>query len=556
MNFTIIVDTGNIEQDVWTTINNFQPEQMKQFIEAIKLKRDDSNITGISIFFRYPDCQKLLSSINDVTKVPIQIRKLIREKTYRLDTETILMGLSNIENVKNQLIRQIINKIHKQIDIRKIFSEALSNEKYNSNFYNLCFEIISSDEYFNKFLNYNENKELFGTNFNQQDYVFEISKILGYQEKDINQSNSVYKYHFITLNMLNRYIELRKKINVDLKMLGDEIFNQNERTSYSKELQQKIDNDWSAHPKLIEYIMNDMDPQYNILEQIIHIYIKLCLALRYNLGYHIQGWGTTYNKNRQESITPTNNEIICSEFSILATNIINKLSEDIEARCIITGKDQHLSFGILHQKKNIRINFDSTKLVDDFDDLGRVKLGLPLNGIIYICDRNNEFKTAFEKVYDKFCKQNKIETKDLIKAYEIISTQQDIPIEIDFYESISEFIEQMKTKNVVGSELLGVFKLLVKNGYFGNIKYSIVGEDKKLTFSERKKLSTPQELLDGLEENIIIQNQEDYYLLRLNDCYIIPMSIDELNILFDSDKMAYFNPKHRIEGIGVKSCTK
>ena len=129
-------------------------------------------------------------------------------------------------------------------------------------------------------------------------------------------------------------------------------------------------------------------------------------------------------------------------------------------------------------------------------------------------------------------------------------------IKIDFYENITEFIERMKNKNIVGSELLSTFKLLTARGYFGNIVYSIVSEDKKITLSQRQALETAREILDGLEENIIIRYEEDYYLLRLNDCIVSPVSKDELNYLFEEDKMGYFNPKHPIKGIGVTPCKK
>lgn len=554
MNFTITTNTGNIEQDVWNTINNFNEEEQTKFIQAIKLKKEDSNITGTSIFFRYPECQQLLSSIEDATKVPLQTRKMIRDKTYRLDTENILTNLSNQEKTKNELINKIISNFKTKININEKIIEVLANDKYDKNFYNLCFAIISSNDYFNKFINYNDNLEIFKNQYTQKEYVYQLSQLLGFQEKEIYQENPIYKYQIITQDMIIRYKQLRKIINVDIEMLGAEVFNQEGYTSYSKEKQQATDNDWVVNPELIEYVLQDMEPNYNIFEQISHIYIKLCQALRYNLGYHIKKWTTNYNKEHQETITPKNNEIICSEFSIIATNIINKLNNDIEARCIIRGQEQHLLFGIYHKEKNIRINFDSTKLVNEFDDLGRVKIGLPLVGITYICDRNDEFGRAFDNVYRKLCQLNRIETMDLIEAYEQIRKQPQLTI--DTYENICVFFEKMKDKNVVGSELLSAFKRLYRQGFFGKIKYSIVGEDKKLTFTERQKLETQSEILDGLEENIIIQNEEDYYLIKLNDCKFIPMSKDELNMLFEEDKMVYFNPKYRLDGIGVKQCTR
>ena len=44
--------------------------------------------------------------------------------------------------------------------------------------------MISNNNIFEKFLNYDENKDLFGR-FKQEEYVYEISKILGFQEKEI-----------------------------------------------------------------------------------------------------------------------------------------------------------------------------------------------------------------------------------------------------------------------------------------------------------------------------------------------------------------------------------
>lgn len=548
MIFTIKVDTGNIEQDVLTTIKNFSKEEKEQFIQAIKLKNENSKIEGESIFFRYYDCQKFLSTLKDPTKISIETRKNMRKRTYRLDTDILLKGINNPNQIKSENTREIVEIIKDKIDLSKKISEVLSSEKYSQEFYNLCLLIISSDEYFNKFINYNQNIKLFGEHITQKEYVIEISKMLGYQEKEICQTNQIYNYLNITNDMKRRYHVLREMINVDIIMLGDEVFNQEERTSYSKERQKEIDTDWQVNPKLMEYVMSDMAPSYNELEQISHIYLKLCLALRYSLSYHIKSWKPIYDKNRQESITPEKNRIVCSEFSILCTNIINNLCKNIEARCIITGKEQHLLFGILDKEKNIRINFDSTKVENEFDDLARVKLGLPLVGVKKICDRNNEFEKAFRKVYDNLYKENRIETEAMIEAYDTLRGKQDI--KIDFYENMTEFLKRMKEKNIYGSELVSAYKRALEQGFFGKITYSIIGQDKKLTFPERQRLETPQEILDGLETNIIIKNGNDLYLLNLNTANLINMEQNELNILFDEDKMVYFNPKYKIEGVG------
>lgn len=552
MSFTITVDTGNIEQDILTTIKSYSDKQLAALIDSINFKKEGNNIIGKSIFFRYPDCQLIIDSITDITKVPLETRKIMRNRTKRIDIESLFLGLSDIESVKSDLIKKILELISNKIDVTQKFCNILSNDKYDFNFYNLCFKIISSDEYFNKFLDYNNNINIFGSKYKQEDYVLELSRILGYQEHDIYKENPVYKYPIVSFNMLLRYLKLRKIVNVDIPMLGEEVFNQDGKSSYSKEYQQQIDNDWRVNPDMMSYIMKDMAPEYNLLEQISHIYIKLCQVLRYNLGYHIKSWRTEYNKQRQESISPENNQIICSEFSMILTNIINKLDKSVEARCIVTGKEQHLSVGILIKDKNIRVDLDSTKVIDNFDDLGRIKLGMKLVGVNYLCDRAGEFEKAFNKVYDRICGAQQIKIEDLITAYEILPQKQQI--NVNFYENMQEFVKQMKEKNVVGSELLSVFKMLNNNGYFGNIRYSIVGQDKKLTFGERELFETAEEVLDGLEENIIINYENEYYLLRLDACELIQMSIEKLNELFEANKMRYFNLKYRIDGVGVKQC--
>lgn len=550
MGFTIKYDSGNIEQDVFDTINNYSNDELLEFINSIKLKKDSGKIVGSSIVFRYPDCEEILSSIKDISKVTLETRKFVRKRSFRLDFEKLLLKYLDISDSNSNLIDMLSEKLKGQINVRDIFCDIVSDEEYDKEFYMKCFEILSSNEIFDRFLNFDKYKSYFGK-YSQKDYVLRISKLFGYQELETYISNPIYKYRLVDVEMERRYFKLRDLVNVDLDMLGPDIFCQGDRTSFTSKKQFLIDNDWDASPEIINYVFRNINKNYNSLEIVSQIYIRLCQALRYNLGYHIKKWSTKYNKSRQESITPTNNEIICSEFSYLFTNLVNKFVDGVEARCIVTGKEQHLLVGILDKKNNIRINLDSTRMINEFDDLGRIKIGLPLVGVEVICDRENKFKEAFDRVYTDLAKKNLIETKDLIETYEQMRSKQDV--KIDIYENLCVFFDKMKERNVVGSELLGAFKRMLNQGYFGNIKYSIVGEDLKYTFTQRHNYENVEDILDGLEENIIIKNDDEYYLLKLDDCKIVIMSKDELEVLFVEDKMVYFNPKHRIEGIGAES---
>ena len=323
MNFVINYDSGNIEQDIFDTINNYTSSELLNFINSIKFKRESGQIVGNSIVFRYPDCIETLASIKDISKVTIETRKFVKSRSYRLNFEELLLKYLNIKETKYPLIDRLSSKLEGQINIRKMFCDVIANEKYDSRFYEICFDIISSDEVFNKFIKYDNNKKLFGK-YSKNEYVLEISKILGYQEFEICSSNPVYKYNLVDEDMKKRYFQLRDIVNVDLDMLGPDIFCQGDRTSFTSKKQFLIDNDWDASPEIINFVFKNINPKYNSLEKVAHIYIRLCQALRYNLGYHIKKWSTQYNKERQEGSTPSNNEIICSEFTYLATNLINK----------------------------------------------------------------------------------------------------------------------------------------------------------------------------------------------------------------------------------------
>lgn len=538
MNFIIVKDTGDIDYDILNTIAHFSDEQIEQFIESIKLKNRYNSVGGGWAKFRYSDYDENMALL-DGSKVHNRIASI--------SLSEFIEKINNLFAFEEFDLIDKLKRVTSKIDVEKMFIDALANDKYNSNFYNICFQILKSGETFDKFLNYDQNFEIFGENFTQEDYVLELSKILGITTSEINNTNSIYNYPILNQEMLNRYLELRNIINVDIKVLGDEPFGEEGCFAYYPSRQQEIDKDWQVNQKLLNYVMDDMKPDYTLLDKVCHIYIKLCYALRYSNVYKVYEYGTDYMKERQEAISLDNNEVICSEFAILCAHIFNQLDDRLEARCVAPDGWGHEAVGILIRDKNIRIDFEAINVNNGFNDLGRAKLGLPFAGIHYICDRNNEFKESFEKVYNNFRKENKVETGNLISAYEQLVSQKDFVI--DTSQNLTEFVERMRIKNVIGNELLNSFMFLEKIGYFGDIKYAFVGEDRKITFTERTDIESLMKFLDGLEENIIICNDNNYYLLRLNDCQVYLMKKEALNALFDNDKMFYIDEDHTIEGI-------
>lgn len=338
--------------------------------------------------------------------------------------------------------------------------------------------------------------------------------------------------------MIERYIELRNTINVDLEVFNNKDFEEFERYTYTKEEQEFMDSDWSINQDLIDYIFNDLDPNYTLEEQVAHIYIKMCFILEYNDTYNVDmTYSTKYSKEKQERISLAYPFVICGEFSRLATKIFNQLDSNLEARCIKDEYGTHEYIGILIKDKNIRVDLEGTQRVIKntiYNDLSRAKLGLQLLGIKYIQDREDIFKEAFNKVYKNLLKNKKIQTEDLLTEYKKIIEEP--KTEIDFMENMNYFLKHMREKNIRGNDLICTFYLLLNNNYFGDIDYANIGCE----FSEER------------ERNVIIKDKDNYYILRCITGELINTTINKLNEMFQKHTISYEDEEYTLQGIGIK----
>ena len=399
-----------------------------------------------------------------------------------------------------------------------------------------CFEILESDEMLERFLDFNNNRELFDINYmflKQRDYVIKMAKFFGDSMHDINRDNIIYKFSFVTDEMISRYEKLRDIVNIDMDMLGNEPFGKEGVYAFDSKKQGRIDSDWVIDKGLEKYVFDDMDESYSIEEQVAHVYIKLCVLLEYNSSYKVVNYGTLYDKKRQEGISLSNPFVICSEFSKSCTKLFNNyLSDIVSSRCVIPSGGGHEVCGVLIKEHGIRIDMDATNAVGSFNDLSRAKLGLPLCGINYIYDRYDIFKRAFDRVYERLVFSRKVPVENLISAYESVSEK--CITDIDFDININSFLEKMKVKKIRGNEMINSFTFLVKRGYFGDIKYSLVGE-----------------FLDyGVERSMLINYKDRYYVLRSSSLDLVSVGFENLIDMFNVGNMKYESDKYTLKGIG------
>lgn len=523
--YPVTRQSNDLGIDTHNMILSYTEEELKYLIEDLHKK-------GEEIFFVYEDLYNQLLNQTDIEYIMEQIRK----NGIKINALTLLTELNNAVKNNNEKAKKII----KLLNPKELVIHTISENNQYKSFLELCFEILENDSTYNKYLDFENNKELFSLNnhFNQKDYLIQLSYYFGEYDKDINLENDIFKMSFITEDMIKRYLQLRNIINVDLDVFDNINFYRYMHTTNSKKEQNLMDNDWTINQDLLDYIFNDLNPNYTIEEKIAHIYIKLCFILKYNDNFYTDyTYNPNYNRKKQESISPKSPFIICGEFARLCTKIFNNLDSQVEARCIKKIIGEHEFFSILIKDKNIRIDFEATSQTNEgtfFNDLSRAKLGLELLGIKLVADRNHIFENAFNKVYKKLLEDKKIQTEDLISAYEKITNIE--KTKNDSKEKIISFLEHMKKNNIEGNELLCSFYHFALSNTFGNIKFSNVICD----FTERT------------ERDALILINNEYYILRTLDKELLNISQDTLELMFENGTITYEDSEYTIKGIGGK----
>jgi len=381
--------------------------------------------------------------------------------------------------------------------------------------------ILESEEKLKEFIENERNKRV----------VIELSHIfgktnLGDRNEELDERKGIFQFDFINNEMIERYRLLRQQINVDIDLMGEEVFGEPGGDCYYEHKQKAIDTGWCINPRLREYIFDEMDPKYTVEEKIAYIYIKMCKLFEYDGAFEQKDFNSTaFNKEKQEQISLQKPKLMCAEFSRLCTKLFNEMQPEVEARCIWPKGLGHEACGVLIRNDNVRINLEAIDIRGNFNDLARAKLGLELKGVEYISDRENTFKNAFDRVYYEMLQKQEIPTGELISTYvDLPNTPQ---IDVNFSNNMNEFLTRMNGK-IKGNELLNVFQYLTRLQYFGDIDYYFIYENEN---SQKSR-------------NILIKNGEEYYDLKTDYLLIEACSKEKLSKKLSKGVIRFQDDEH------------
>ena len=468
---------------------------------------------------------------------------------------SIIKGLKYlIDNNLITLTEEEQNKINK---LNEIISFDKFNEKYNNKTYTVEVDnnnyIIPIKEIID-FMNIS-NEELINICNNQD--IKTINTIpkthFIYASIKFLRENKITKNYLVPNNIETNYYDILSLQRIDLESLNKHLETEDtlyEKIEISKDLKQEI--------------LKDMKNDYNPLEKAIYIYIKMCKLLTYDDEYFAdnqKGKSALKHKdtNYINTITTNNNRIVCFEFNLIYSKLLNELGihfkSDYKSFCGELYGEGHANLEFRYDK--FIINADSVTSIL-YGDIKRAKLNEPLNGLTCI-NKNNKTKQEFNSMIEKIYKDIKREKSldDLLSEYKELT---DNIKSINYYERLSILIEKLEEENLGEIDILGYLLqlrkiLFTEEQKTDNIKITIIRD--KETLSEENK-STSTAIITINDISFIDKSDNNIYYYYNPNKGLKPISKEELQEKFKTHLYEYINnndpqiPDIQIDGGKVK----
>ena len=296
------------------------------------------------------------------------------------------------------------------------------------------------------------------------------------------------------------------------------------------------------------------------LEKAIYIYIKMCKLLTYDEEYYaVNQRGEVAEKHKSidyiSSITLDNNKVVCFEFNLMYSNLLNKLGINFASSY---GKNAfgmenpfgEDSYGEGHSNLEFRVNkfLISVDAVTSIlqGDIFQAKLNQPLVGLNCINKNKKtqyEFKEMVTKIYQLIVEQEKkldetqqvehVQTLDeLLKEYSKLTTNIH---EISLNERLSILIDKVNSTKMVGIDsmayILQLRKILFTNDQINNnIKVTIIRNNESF---EDEKVATVSAIFTLNAYNIDESEEQNIYYYYNPNCELISITKEELQVKFN-----------------------
>ncbi len=551
------------------------------------------NLTKYTIFTSKEDVEKLKNGdkINiDNQNVSIEFLKRILNndlyfeyalKYFKGDINTFQVTYiingdigSLVHYKKNIIIKAILElMLSRQISLKPEEQEKLNILKNSISFkkfleknkednYNIYIDGI---EYFIPFEQIISFMQLPNKQFDNLCSNVEIQEINGvkreyfiYAAFNFFRENEILEEYLLPDIIIDHYNDINSLQKIDLQAI-------NKHLETTDTLYQNVQIDNALENKILSLLPADT----TLLEKAIYIYIKMCKLLTYDDEYYAvnqKGYATLKHKNADHvsSISPENNKVVCYEFNLIYTKLLDKLGIHFKSYYkSLVGEE----YGSAHVSLDFRVgkflvSADSVTSIL-LGDIMQAKLNQPLIGIKCI-NRNlqtqQEFKESLSRMYQliasqekKLTKSSQVEhTQTLDELLDEYSKSTDNIQEISLDERLAILIDKVNSTEMVGidslSYIIQLEKILFtpeqigKNIAFTIVRNNIPTDDSKIAMASAIFTLNEQ----GFQEK---PNQNIYYYFNPN-IKLISITKEELQNRFNDKVFEYILEKDpRIPGI-------
>lgn len=510
---------------------NFDDDTFKDAVNRLNVKADKF----ISIIYY---SGRTFSIIKVLKAIAIQQNNYQKgSKKYERINE--ILNTRNLEAFKTILLEEItkdVSDIGDKIRKQKIIDRV--------------FEIVSSEDMLNKFIDYENNTQSFcieGKAVPQTEYLKILGKIFGDKniKGELSNVNMISNSFYIPQleNYKRRYSKLFDKINIDRYVNAEYEFNEIKQDAQMKDtvIRRGEEPEWNINEELYKSIFQNMPEGLILEEQAIYIYYKLCEGLVYDEGYFYKNriednrYENIFSKEHLESIK-LGSKITCFDFARVFAKLVNELDENIEAVIIAEGENKgHFRTGFYTDKVSVMleaVNIRSGKA----NDLMKAKNGVKLEGIKIISDREGIIEKALNKVGKLIFGVRQV------SIYEYVTDLIEKSIEEQssgFEEKLKSFIDVMKENKISGNEAVQTFNIFDRMDFFG--------ENIDKVFLGRREYQNGKA---NYKRMILMRNRENscykYYLLDSETLVWIGCETSEISEILKAGEFFYESERHKM----------
>lgn len=356
----------------------------------------------------------------------------------------------------------------------------------------------------------------------------------------------------IPQNISIRYQELLTQQKIDFEAL-------NQYLTTSDTLHKKI----AINDNLRAKILSEMPKNMSILEKAIYIYIKMCKLFTYDDEYiAAKNQEFIFEKHKDlnyiSKITPENNRIVCFEFNIIYTKLLEELGIHFKSNY----KDADTeAYGLNHVKLKYRVK----KFIIQADsvtsilrgDLVKSKLNEPLIGLKCInknLTTQQEFQNIVTKVYERIIEQEKKQgvyqetLPELLKEYNELTTNKK---EISNSEKIEILTTKLNNAKLVGIDAISytvqLIEILFQQAELNrNIAATLIGN---YSPNHPEKNAETEMILTCNETDINIAEWQNIYYYVNSKNQIMQVSKEFLIEKFQNKEFDYLEEQDKIPGL-------